>query len=132
MLHGQRLGRGIVDESRPATPAELPVSLGAFPEQRRGATRRVPRSLPGPGVVFGATIAAASSARWHLSRSAGGELLPLATALCPLDRADVWPAAFGRGGLVQYQFAVPAGGTAAFRRVLEVLARRRMSPRWSS
>jgi decaprenylphospho-beta-D-ribofuranose 2-oxidase len=86
------------------------------------------RSLPGPGLVFGATIAAANSARWHLSAPRTGGLLPLTTALCPLDRAESWPAAFGRGGLVQYQFAVPADGEKVLFQALAYLVGRRMPP----
>jgi decaprenylphospho-beta-D-ribofuranose 2-oxidase len=50
------------------------------------------------------------------------------SALCPLDRADAWPAAFGRRGLVQYQFAVPSEATSVLRRVLAFLFGSRMSP----
>ncbi|MDX6292780.1 MAG: decaprenylphospho-beta-D-ribofuranose 2-oxidase [Kribbellaceae bacterium] len=125
---GRRLGRGIVDESRRALVADLPAPLQLLPDQRHGADGRAPRSLPGPGVVFGATIAAASSARWHLAKSGEGRMLPLTSVLCPLDRAEAWPAAFGRRGLIQYQFAVPAGATAVLFGVLATLVGRRMAP----
>jgi decaprenylphospho-beta-D-ribofuranose 2-oxidase len=125
---GRRLGRGVIDESRPAALAELPASLQRLPDRRRVTARRAMRSLPGPGVVFGATIAAASAARWHLAGSHDWGLLPLTSALCPLDRADFWPAAFGRRGLIQYQFAIPADATEVLLRVLACLLGRRMSP----
>jgi decaprenylphospho-beta-D-ribofuranose 2-oxidase len=124
---GGRLGRGIVDEFYTASTLDLPGSVAPFPEARAAATR--PRqSLPGPGLMSRATIAAASAARWHVSRSSNSHLVPLRTALCPLDRADGWPAAFGRGGLVQYQFAVPPAELGAVRAVLAFLGTRGMTP----
>jgi decaprenylphospho-beta-D-ribofuranose 2-oxidase len=50
------------------------------------------------------------------------------SALCPLDRIAAWPAAFGRRGLVQYQFAVPSEATDVLRRVLAFLVGSRISP----
>ncbi|TDD22630.1 FAD-binding oxidoreductase [Kribbella turkmenica] len=124
---GPRLGRGIVDDFRPASTRELPAAVAPFPE-RRGVATRSPRSLPGPGLVSRATIVAASAARWHLGRPGKPHLLPLDAALCPLDRAQSWPAAFGREGLIQYQLAVPHEASAVIADVLTFLVRRRMSP----
>jgi decaprenylphospho-beta-D-ribofuranose 2-oxidase len=124
---GPRLGRGVIDESHPAQLSDLPKGVPPDPDPRRSTSRRPVRSLPGPGVVLAPTIAAASAARWHL----GGprdRVLPLLSALCPLDRADAWPAAFGRRGMVQYQFAIPSEATAVLRRVLAFLVGSRMSP----
>ena len=124
---GNGLGRGIVDEFYSASTLDLPGSVAPFPEARITAAR--PRqSLPGPGLMSRATIAAATAARWHLSRSSNSHLVPLRTALCPLDRAEAWPAAFGRGGLVQYQFAVPPDELGAVRDVLAFLGTRGMTP----
>ena len=75
-----------------------------------------------------ATILAASATRWHLSRSRKSQLVPLHSALCPLDRAESWPAAFGRGGLTQYQFAVPREEAAVLGEVLGYLSTGRMAP----
>ncbi|MFD3401431.1 FAD-dependent oxidoreductase [Kribbella sp. NPDC058693] len=124
---GGGLGRGIIDEFYTASTLDLPGSVAPFPEARVVATR-TRQSLPGPGLMSRATIAAASAARWHLSRSSNSHLVPLRTALCPLDRADAWPAAFGRGGLVQYQFAVPPDELGAVRGVLAFLGTRGMTP----
>jgi decaprenylphospho-beta-D-ribofuranose 2-oxidase len=124
---GRRLGRAVVDECRPARTADLPTAVPPYPERRGTGAGRSIRSLPGPGLVFGATIAAASTARWLLS-PARESLVPLSTALCPLDAAEFWPAAFGRGGLIQYQFAVPADAEKVLFQVLAFLVGRRMPP----
>lgn len=123
------LGRAIVDDARLAQVADLPSSLDplASPARRSGSRRRTP-SLPGPGVIGAATIAASGAARWHLSRSGSGHLMPLSAALHPLDRAEVWPAAFGRRGMIQYQFAVPDSGADAIGDVLHTLARHHVPP----
>ncbi|HZX09123.1 FAD-binding oxidoreductase [Kribbella sp.] len=125
--HGASLGRGIVDEYYAASTLDLPGAVAPFPETRSPGSRRR-RSLPGPGVVTGATIAAASAARWHLSRSANSQLVTMRSALCPLDRADGWPAAFGRSGLVQYQFAVPPNEVGTIHEVLAYLGTHGLTP----
>ncbi|HET6739496.1 MAG TPA: FAD-binding oxidoreductase [Kribbella sp.] len=125
--HGAALGRGIVDEFYSASTPDLPNGVAPYPELRMSGTRQR-QSLPGPGVVSRTTIAAASVARWHLSRSVNSQIVALRPALCPLDRAEGWPAAFGRKGLVQYQFAVPAEDSGVLREVLEFLVTQGMMP----
>jgi decaprenylphospho-beta-D-ribofuranose 2-oxidase len=125
--HGGALGRGIVDEFYGASTLDLPGAVAPFPEARIAGVRPR-RSLPGPGVVSRTTIAAVSAARWHLSRSVNSQLVPLRSALCPLDRADGWPAAFGRCGVVQYQFAVPAEESQVVREVLVFLGTHGIPP----
>ena len=125
---GTSLGRALIDEFHPATSRDLPTAVPPFPERRGRTTAARPiRSLPGPGLMSRATILAASAARWHLSR-AGRQLVPLHSALCPLDRAESWPAAFGRRGLIQYQFAVPPEEGHVVGDVLDFLATHRMAP----
>ncbi|GAA2823754.1 FAD-binding oxidoreductase [Kribbella solani] len=124
---GGSLGRGVVDEYYPAGTLDLPGAVAPYPENRVPGNRPR-RSLPGPGLVSAATIAAASAARWRFSRSSNSQLVPLRTALCPLDRAESWPAAFGRMGLVQYQFAVPPPAAETIRDVLVFLTEHGMTP----
>jgi decaprenylphospho-beta-D-ribofuranose 2-oxidase len=124
---GGALGRGIVDEFYGASTLDLPGAVAPFPEARIAGVRPR-RSLPGPGVVSRTTIAAVSAARWHLSRSVNSQLVPLRSALCPLDKADGWPAAFGRCGVVQYQLAVPAEESQVVREVLVFLGTHGIPP----
>ncbi|GAB2614165.1 FAD-binding oxidoreductase [Kribbella endophytica] len=125
---GARSGRGVVDECRPARTRDLPPAVPPFPDRRGGGAGRSIRSLPGPGVMLRPAIAAASSARWRLSPARENQLLPLTTALFPLDRAESWPAAFGRAGLVQYQFAVPVSASAVVGEILGLLVEHRLFP----
>jgi decaprenylphospho-beta-D-ribofuranose 2-oxidase len=125
---GTSVGRALVDEFHPAATRDLPSTVPPFPERRgTGTTARPIRSMPGPGLMSRATILAASAARWRLSR-AGRRLVALQSALCPLDRAESWPAAFGRRGLIQYQFAVPPEAADVLGEVLRFLAVHRMAP----
>ncbi|TDO58852.1 decaprenylphospho-beta-D-ribofuranose 2-oxidase [Kribbella sp. VKM Ac-2571] len=124
---GPSLGRGIVDEFYGASTSDLPGAVAPFPQRRVGGTRQR-RSLPGPGVVSTATIAAASAGRWHFSRSSNSQLVALRSALCPLDRAESWPAAFGRRGVVQYQFAVPRDAVGTIHEVLTFLTDHGLTP----
>ena len=126
-VRGARLGRGIVDEYYSASTLDLPGVVAPFPEPRVAGTGHR-RSLPGTGVVSNATIAAASAARWHLSRSGNSQLVALRAALCPLDRANGWPAAFGRRGMIQYQFAVPPDQAGTLHDVLAFFSTRGMTP----
>lgn len=116
---GGRLGRGIVSTARYALPSDLPARRRpdplAYPPRRR---LPVP-SLPGRGVVRPAVIAAAN--RTHLATAArrtGTRLLPLSGVLHPLDAVRGTPGLYGRAGLVQYQFVVPAGADCVLREAL--------------
>ncbi|WP_088288657.1 FAD-binding oxidoreductase [Kineosporia sp. A_224] len=112
---GRGIGRGIVQVTRPGGG---PTGLRAARAQR---ARRNCRSLPGPGVVNRASIEAANLGRWLSRRDGRERWTDLRTALLPLDRGDAWPAAFGRAGLLQYQFAVPHQRTDVLRSALLVL-----------
>lgn len=120
-------GRGVVDEFYPAAPDDLPASVALFPDGSAMSTRAT-RSLPGPGVMSRTTIGTASAMRWRLSRSSNSALVPRRGALCFLDKIASWPAAFGRKGLVQYQFAVPRNRIDVVGEVLAFLAERRITP----
>ncbi len=88
---------------------------------RAGASSR--RSLPGPGLVGRTSIRAANRARWRLGARPTERVAGIGRTLHPLDRAGAWPAAFGSGGLVQYQFVVPPEASAVVGEALVVLQR---------
>ena len=79
-------------------------------------------SLPGCGIVNRRSVAAANAVRWTCPGKAGPRIVHFTKALTPLDGADFWPAAFGKQGLVQYQFSVPASSGHVLRRALRDLS----------
>jgi len=106
---GAHMGAGVVTTAREATVAELPA-------RRRTDPLSYPphRELPIPalawGVVRPAAVVLANRAKWTLAHaSSRSRLMPLASALHPLDTIRAMPGLYGRRGLVQYQFVVPAG-----------------------
>jgi decaprenylphospho-beta-D-ribofuranose 2-oxidase len=55
-----------------------------------------------------------------------GRLEGIGAHMFPLDALNAWPRLYGRQGLVQYQFVVPAGEEHVLRRVIEGLNRGRV------
>ncbi|MDJ0313853.1 FAD-binding oxidoreductase [Arthrobacter sp. H35-D1] len=115
--------RGLVDVSTPATSEMLPAGRKGEQLAPHGTTMRTIHSFPGPGIVNHRSVAAANAMRWNLPVSASAKMVHFTTALNPLDGADFWPAAFGKQGLIQYQFSVPTSGTKTLRHILENLQR---------
>ena len=119
---GARLGRAVVSRARHATLEDLPrserASALALPPER--SWNRV--GGPASGRLFRRVLPAMNEARFRRApRERESRLIPLASFLYPLDRFPGWNRLFGRGGLVQYQFAVPPGGEGTIRSVLESL-----------
>lgn len=113
--------RGLVDICTPATAAMLPAALQGTPLSACGPAMRSIASFPGRGIVNRRSVAAANAVRWTFPGNNGPKIVHFTTALNTLDGADFWPAAFGRQGLIQYQFSVPANSVHILRRVLEDL-----------
>ncbi len=120
-VRGERTGRGIVQwahhlpaaDARAVHPLAPPAPLRSRPDAP---------SLPGPGLAGRGTGALANRLRWVSARRARWSVSHLAAALHPLDAAGLWPATFGREGLLQYQFWVGDGSEATLGRVLDRLA----------
>ena len=130
---GQALGRGVVgtarvlagDQARQVSrrPGRAGRAQGARP-----AGPPVRAALPGPGVITAGTIRAANWGRWVTARDHRERITGLAEALHPLDGAGSWPAAFGRQGLLQYQFVVPPDAEHVLLRALSVLRAKQLPP----
>jgi decaprenylphospho-beta-D-ribofuranose 2-oxidase len=122
LARGSRLGRSVLTRGRHATRDELPVS-----ERRSALSLRPERSwnrLVGSasGHLFRRALPVVNEMRFRRApRERQSRLVPLSSFLYPLDSIPAWNMLFGRGGLVQYQFAVPAGGEDVIRSVLETL-----------
>lgn len=106
---GPSLGRGVVTSARHLRRDELSGSDGLDP------LRYAPSSFPGTwplpvALVRPAAVRATNAARFVRARTRSGErAVRLSPVFHPLDAVAGWPTLYGRHGLVQYQFAVPAG-----------------------
>lgn len=124
-------GRGLVDVTILPAPDEEPVRR-AHPGHRPDPAAGVPRArqrpaLPGPGLVGRPTIVAASRVRWYTpTRTRRSRTIP--RALMPLGSAEQWPRLFGRRGLTQYQYVVPASAADAITEGLHLLAHLGLTP----
>jgi decaprenylphospho-beta-D-ribofuranose 2-oxidase len=86
----------------------------------------VPRRFPG-FLLQPAGVRAFNSARWHSApRAERGRALALAPYFFPLDVIGEWNRLYGRGGLIQYQFVVPAGEQDALMACFALIRRRRL------
>jgi decaprenylphospho-beta-D-ribofuranose 2-oxidase len=123
-LLGGRPGRGVVTRAR---HVDLPA--GAQTARGRatvGARARVPPRWPA-GLLRPATVRAHNELRFRLApRRERGRLEGIGPHMFPLDVLDAWPRLYGRGGLVQYQLAVPTGEEHVLRSVLGELRRSRV------
>ena len=129
-------GRGLVQVTRtPGPDRHRPLADGAVgtrpvPPRTSRARSGSPtsRALPGNGLISERLITAANAARWHWPQRRAEQQREIVDALIPLRRAEVWPAMFGRGGLLQYQFVVPLGQGHVIQTALTTLATRRLTP----
>lgn len=122
-------GRGLVQTTRVPGRQVGPGTVGTRPVA--GALRRPARaghSLPGVGVVGRASIVLANRARWAVPTPRLPRTSSIPSALQPLRRGELWPALFGRQGLVQYQFVVPTTSAEVIGVALDVLAEHRTPP----
>jgi len=93
------------------------------PPVRRRARLSVPERFP--AVLRPSTVKAFNSWHWHAScRRGHGRSLSMSANLFPLDALGDWNRLYGRGGLVQYQFAVPDGHEDTLLAVLDALRRK--------
>ena len=131
---GQALGRGIVATTRLLAGDEAQQVSRRRPgragraQEARPAGPLVRAALPGPGVITARTIRAANWGRWVTAQDQRERVTGLAEALHPLDGAGSWPAAFGRQGLLQYQFVVPPHAEHVLLRALSVLRAKQLPP----
>ncbi len=129
---GAACGRAVVtrsDEAPASAGGTGRSSAAGAPEPGRGAGAAprppfalrprltVPRGFP-PGVLRPATVRAFNAWHWRTApRRARGHRLTMSAQLFPLDVLGEWSRLYGPGGMVQYQFALPAGrGGAGARR----------------
>ena len=125
---GAGMGRAVISEADPL-PAGAHVprrtrAAGAPASLARGPLIDVPRAMPG-GLLRPAAMRAFNAARWRASpRRERGKPVALAPYFFPLDVLGGWNRLYGRDGLVQYQFVIPAGREADLERCFEVIRAR--------
>jgi decaprenylphospho-beta-D-ribofuranose 2-oxidase len=130
LAQGAGFGRSVVtrSEEAPAPPESVPGS-GAWPGRAPFATRArisVPRGFPG-GLLRPAAVRAHNLLRWRSApRRARGRTLTMSAHLFPLDVLGGWNRLYGPGGLVQYQFVVPAGQEEQLLKIVHGLRARRL------
>ena len=113
-LLGGRPGRGVVTRADP-----LDAPRGG---QTGAATVSARATVPGRwrhDVLRPAFVRAFNELRFRRApRRESGRPVDFGAFSFPLDALDGWPALYGRGGLVQYQFAVPHGREAVLEQVI--------------
>lgn len=124
-------GRGLVQTTRvPVRHASQGVGDHRSVETAHDELGNTPHrgSLPGPGLISRAGILAANRARWCAPVPGHDQRSSISSALQPLRRAELWPALFGREGLVQYQFVVPASSVHVIGAALDLLSEHHTPP----
>ena len=116
MARGRGFARGVVNRSREGEAAAGPGRLGLAAEHP-GVAARLPSVLLRPS-----SARAFNRLHWLRSpRRAREHPMGIEAALFPLDAVGAWNRLYGRRGLIQYQFAVPAGEEWTLRCLLEML-----------
>jgi len=120
-LIGPRPGRGIVTRAE-----HLDEAVGA-PDRATVSSRvTVPAGWPA-GALRPSTVGLFNELRYRRApRRQRGHVEGLGAHLFPLDALAAWPRLYGRAGLLQYQFAVPAGAEPVLGSVIELLRTRRV------
>ncbi len=133
LAEGPRMGRGVISRADPLSAEDAPsggrrLSGGRpYPASlRRKAIADVPQSFP-PALLRPVSVRAFNALNWAKSpRSERGRPLALAPYFFPLDVLGRWNRLYGPGGLLQYQFVVPAGEEDTLRRSFELMRLRRL------
>ena len=120
---GRHLGRAVLTRGRPARLEELPKKLRSRPlDFDAPSLGTVPPVFPS-GLV-NRTTGRAFNELWFRKAPAHrvAEIQNITTFFHPLDLLGDWNRLYGPRGFCQYQFVVPFGAEAAFRRCAELIA----------
>jgi decaprenylphospho-beta-D-ribofuranose 2-oxidase len=134
LADGSRMGRAIVSRADPlagemaAPPARRTrTTADAYPEAlSRRAAFEVPRGFPA-ALLRPASMRTFNALRWRATpRHERERPLALTPYFFPLDALGEWNRLYGPAGLIQYQFAIPAGEERALERCFELIRARRL------
>lgn len=127
LARGARTGRAVLTRGDHAPLDALPRRLRAEPLAFRPAARlpAAPRFVP-DGLLGRRGVALFNEFWYRRSpREQRGRLQRLSAFFHPLDGLPEWNRIYGRGGFVQYQFAVGYGEEDALRRIVRRIGSRR-------
>ena len=126
LARGRSTGRSVLTRGEHAPLDALPPRarrrpLAFRPARFPSAPAFVPEGLLGRGTV------GLFNELWYRKapRARAGELQRISAFFHPLDGVPHWNRVYGRGGFVQYQFAVGHGREEALRRIVRRIAERR-------
>ncbi len=119
MARGAHRGRSILDRGQFARLDQLDARQRARPLSFESGTLA---TFPGPtplNLVRPATVRAFNEVWYRKApRRRRDHLQSISTFFHPLDMVDRWNRVYGRGGLLQWQCAVPVGATEELRRLV--------------
>ncbi len=125
LASGPRFGRGVISRAD-RTAAEEPNDGADLTDISKRPYLEVPERVPA-GLLRPGGVRAFNAARWRAApRRARGQRLAMAPYFFPLDAISEWSRLYGKGGLIQYQLAIPAGEETALERCFELICKRRL------
>jgi decaprenylphospho-beta-D-ribofuranose 2-oxidase len=132
LASGSRMGRAVVSRADALSGEGDEAASGrdtdsGYPKRLlRGPLLDAPAGLPG-SPLSPARMRAFNSLYWRASpRRVRGRRVRLAPFFFPLDGLGEWNRLYGRAGLIQYQFVIPAGREVVLERCFEVIRNRRL------
>ncbi len=123
LARGARLGRAVLSCGDHAAVAELEPRARAAPLARLPATARVGVPSGLPAGLLRPAMAGVFNELWfrRAPRREHARIVPLGSFFHPLDGIRDWNRLYGPGGLIQYQFVVPAARADLLRLAIERL-----------
>ncbi|MEU3793547.1 FAD-binding oxidoreductase [Streptomyces fructofermentans] len=126
LARGASMGRSVLTRGDHAPLEALPGRARRAPlEFRPGRLPAAPAFVPEG--LLGRTTVGLFNEFWYrrAPRARTGELQRISTFFHPLDGVPHWNRVYGRGGFVQYQFAVGHGEEDALRRIVHLISQHR-------
>ncbi|MFD7296578.1 FAD-binding protein [Streptomyces sp. NPDC059897] len=126
LARGAATGRGVLTRAEHAPLDALPARSRRTPLEFRPARLPAAPDLLPDGLLGTTSVGLFNELRYRSApRARTGELRKLSAFFHPLDGVPHWNRLYGRGGFVQYQFAVGHGQEEALRRIVRRVSERR-------